>query len=277
MSSSSSVQSEARLGFAWWQFTGWAGLIVGTLTCLAQLDKLGGLAVILAVINICLTVAIIKYSKYAFLAATVLSLNPIFWIINGIYLKNRWNEPRLMENWRAAEEEQRYAAAAAAAAVGDPQHGSGSEAPAALATSATVTTVQVREAATSQPQKTDEDLWAEAMAEANSDGRRQGLWAKCFGEAGGVESAARAAYMAARVKEMKAEQAAEAAAAEARRLAEEEDRRLAHLSEEQRAYERLPKGNCPNCDAVIPLSSLECPKCKASFGPGSAWKVTPRA
>ena len=37
-----------------------------------------------------------------------------------------------------------------------------------------------------------------------------------------------------------------------------------------------PMGNCPNCSEIIPLSSEDCPKCTASFGIGSTWKVTPR-
>jgi hypothetical protein len=36
-----------------------------------------------------------------------------------------------------------------------------------------------------------------------------------------------------------------------------------------------PMGTCPNCTSVIPLASEECPKCKAVFGPGSAWKIRP--
>jgi hypothetical protein len=51
--------------------------------------------------------------------------------------------------------------------------------------------------------------------------------------------------------------------------------RLSKLAEEQRAYEALPKGKCPNCKAVIPLSAAECPQCRAAFGPESAWKVLP--
>jgi hypothetical protein len=31
-------------------------------------------------------------------------------------------------------------------------------------------------------------------------------------------------------------------------------------------------GECPNCDAVIPLSSRECPRCKSLFGQGSGWE-----
>ena len=36
-----------------------------------------------------------------------------------------------------------------------------------------------------------------------------------------------------------------------------------------------PKGQCPSCDAVIPLDVQKCPKCKALFGQGSAWKIKP--
>lgn len=36
-----------------------------------------------------------------------------------------------------------------------------------------------------------------------------------------------------------------------------------------------PQGVCPSCKAHIPLSSEDCPKCNASFGVGSAWKVRP--
>ena len=35
------------------------------------------------------------------------------------------------------------------------------------------------------------------------------------------------------------------------------------------------KGRCPNCGSVVLLSSAECGRCAALFGPGSAWTVTP--
>ena len=49
------------------------------------------------------------------------------------------------------------------------------------------------------------------------------------------------------------------------------------VEEAKRAAELLagPKGICPNCDSIIPLKSETCPKCKADFGVGSAWRVTP--
>lgn len=34
-------------------------------------------------------------------------------------------------------------------------------------------------------------------------------------------------------------------------------------------------GSCPNCEAVIPLDTQECPECNALFGTGSEWKVEP--
>jgi len=36
-----------------------------------------------------------------------------------------------------------------------------------------------------------------------------------------------------------------------------------------------PMGTCPNCSTVIPLGTQDCPKCTASFGIGSAWKIVP--
>ena len=40
-------------------------------------------------------VMILKFNKYAFLVATVLTIIPLLWIINGIYLKNRWDHPKV--------------------------------------------------------------------------------------------------------------------------------------------------------------------------------------
>lgn len=65
------------------------------------------------------------------------------------------------------------------------------------------------------------------------------------------------------------------------RAKEEADRqKLAELKQLQgeaarQAEERLPKGICPNCKDTIPLASLECKHCRASFDQGSAWRVLP--
>lgn len=44
---------------------------------------------------------------------------------------------------------------------------------------------------------------------------------------------------------------------------------------QQETLESGPKGQCPNCESIIPLYSDSCPKCKAAFGVGSAWQVAP--
>lgn len=49
----------------------------------------------------------------------------------------------------------------------------------------------------------------------------------------------------------------------------------ASASDAPTAPSAMDRGQCPNCDAVIPMNSSECPKCKAQFGPGSAWEVKP--
>ena len=121
----------------------------------------------------------------------------------------------------------------------------------------------------------DEELWARALSEFESQSRRPGLWARSFSESGGNESAAKASYLGARVLELKIER--QAAIAEHERIARQlvERERLANLSEEERAYALLPKGQCPNCDTVLPLTMEACPRCRAMFGPNSAWRLVP--
>ncbi|MCY1462409.1 hypothetical protein D9M71_801800 [compost metagenome] len=53
-----------------------------------------GFAIFLLAANLLLCLGIIRYNKWCFLVMTVFSFNPALWIINGIYLKNRWNHPR---------------------------------------------------------------------------------------------------------------------------------------------------------------------------------------
>jgi Protein of unknown function (DUF2569) len=120
-----------------------------------------------------------------------------------------------------------------------------------------------------------EEFWAAALAEFESVKRRPGLWAQVFAEAKGEEAVAKAAYLSRRAAELHEEHANRVAAAERDERERAREAELATLSEEQRAYERLPKGSCPNCDSTIPMSSLTCPKCGAMFGKGSAWHVVP--
>ena len=83
------------IGFTWWEVCAWLGLAIGNPYTLFALRDMIELAVILMVINSVLMVMILRFNKYAFLVATILSLNPLLWIINGIYLKRRWRHPKV--------------------------------------------------------------------------------------------------------------------------------------------------------------------------------------
>ncbi len=92
-----------RFGFHWWTIWAWLGLIIGNGYLITTYQN-GGFSsekvlFISLLINTILMIMVLKYNKYAFLIATILSLNPLLWIINGIYLKNRWNHPKINPNF----------------------------------------------------------------------------------------------------------------------------------------------------------------------------------
>lgn len=84
-----------HVGFLWWQAWGWLGLTLGNAILISQLSRFIGVAVVLITINSILAVLILRFKKYAFLVATILSLNPLLWFVNGIYLRRRWHHPRV--------------------------------------------------------------------------------------------------------------------------------------------------------------------------------------
>ena len=71
---------------------------MGNLYIVGSLQGAIEVAIIFLIINTALMISILKYNKYAFLIATVISINPLLWIINGIYLSNRWNHPKVNKN-----------------------------------------------------------------------------------------------------------------------------------------------------------------------------------
>jgi len=87
------ISSTPDIGFTWWKVWAWLGLTLGNLYTFTLIQELPEFAIGLIIINSILMVMILTYNKYAFLAATILSINPLLWIINGIYLRNRWNHP----------------------------------------------------------------------------------------------------------------------------------------------------------------------------------------
>jgi membrane protein YqaA with SNARE-associated domain len=98
MESNNAENEIPDIGFKWRRAWGWLGLILGSVSIIGSLAGTGSIGVLMLILlslNALLMILILKFNKYAFLIATVLSLNPIIWIINGIYLKNRWNHPQV--------------------------------------------------------------------------------------------------------------------------------------------------------------------------------------
>ena len=91
---STSKQSNDELSWWWWNFWAWANLTLGNLYIAMVLKNLEESIVAIGFYS-SLMVLVLMHNKYAFLIATILSLNPIVWIINGIYLKNRWSHPKI--------------------------------------------------------------------------------------------------------------------------------------------------------------------------------------
>lgn len=84
-----------NIGFRWWTIWAWLGLTIGNLYVLGTLKNMMGVALFIVAVNTALMVFILRFNKIAFLIATIVSLNPIIWIVNGIYLKNRWSHPKV--------------------------------------------------------------------------------------------------------------------------------------------------------------------------------------
>ena len=83
------------IGFTWWSTWAWLGLTIGNLFTLGFLVDFIPLALVLITINTVLMVLVLRFNKEAFLIATILSLNPLVWLVNGLYLRRRWNHPRV--------------------------------------------------------------------------------------------------------------------------------------------------------------------------------------
>jgi hypothetical protein len=140
--------------FAWgfYQATSWISLPPIVLLALRN-ESVDIQLIVLAIfvlVFLPIMVMTIRRSKVGFILMTALSLNPLLWIINGIYLKNRWTEM----------------------AGGHP------------------------------PANVTNDHFGKALLELDNGTRDNGLWAKCFAEAQGNESAAKAAYIKQRATEL---------------------------------------------------------------------------
>jgi serine/threonine protein kinase len=84
-----------NIGFRWWQIWGWLGLTLGNVVIFGALMQEIEIFVVMVMLNTVLSSMILRFNKYAFLVATILTLNPIILIVNGIYLKHRWHHPKV--------------------------------------------------------------------------------------------------------------------------------------------------------------------------------------
>lgn len=122
-----------------------------------------------------------------------------------------------------------------------------------------------------------EAFWANALQEYEGPARRPGLFARVYAEGNGDETAAKVSYLRLRVAELEADHRAAVAERQREISRVARETALSHLTEAERKYEMLPKGMCPNCDAVIPISSQKCPTCRAMLGLPDGWRVVPLA
>lgn len=80
--------------YAWGYYTGWMGSLGSTVISIFLLIAGEYLWAVVFLISAVANLFIIKRYRWAWVVGIVLQFNPILWVINGIYLKNRWAEMR---------------------------------------------------------------------------------------------------------------------------------------------------------------------------------------
>jgi hypothetical protein len=89
--------------FIWWRLQGWIllsysgyALVYLCLNGWLQSGSAQNYFILISFLAIAFfSILCIKMNVWAFAAITVASLNPELWIVNAIYLKNRWNSHRI--------------------------------------------------------------------------------------------------------------------------------------------------------------------------------------
>lgn len=127
----------------------------------------------------------------------------------------------------------------------------------------------------SVPSENEEAIYERAANEIETDSLKKGVWAKSLAEADGNEIVAKARYVRMRSQQLLHEHQQQIQQKEEQQRQTDEADRQVQLREQQKAYDALPKGTCPNCTKVISLSATECPACQAVFTGVGAWKPVP--
>lgn len=177
---SATSTKQEELGFTWWFVWSWISLAIGV--PLAFMTMLGNkwffTGVFLTLVEITICIYMLKYNRYAFIAGTALTLNPILWIINGIYVKNRWEHPKVV-------------AGSIKKSVKKPSISKARE-PSDIVFTTTSSAVKTFNDASNS----DYASVANEIASGNID---QGLWTRLFVETDGDENRTRARYIKARI------------------------------------------------------------------------------
>ena len=153
--------------FAWGYYTALVNfltpfLVAGTMR--QQGLDLTSVRVLLAVLVLTyfpLAILTLRRNRIGFVLLSVLQLNPINWLINGIYIKNRWQElsPSVISQPVFA--------------------GTGSSPPSHPTQHVSATNAH----------------FAQAFSEMETGSQDKGLWARCYADANGEEGKAKAAYL----------------------------------------------------------------------------------
>lgn len=85
------------LGMTWWNIWGGLQFIGGFFVPVYFHRQMEGWIWLYVLFHIVLSLTLLAKNRWAFIIATVLTLNPLLWIINSIYLRNRWNHPQVIE------------------------------------------------------------------------------------------------------------------------------------------------------------------------------------
>ncbi len=177
---SATSTKQEELGFTWWFVWSWISLAIGV--PLAFMTMLGNkwvfTGVFFTLVEITICIYMLKYNRYAFIAGTALTLNPIIWVINGIYVKNRWEHPKVI--------------AGSVKQTVKTQNTSKAREPSEVVSTSTSSAVRT----INEPSNSDYAYVANEITSGNID---QGLWTRLFVETDGDENRTRARYIKARI------------------------------------------------------------------------------
>lgn len=81
----------------WWNIWGVFYFIGGLFAPVYLYRFMGGWVWLLIAFHLFLSLTLLAKNRWAFIIATVITLNPLLWIINGLYLRRRWHHPEVIE------------------------------------------------------------------------------------------------------------------------------------------------------------------------------------